>query len=106
MDIHVHHHHHDTHRILTRLEDIMASITDLSAKVEELQTALDTEQTQIADAFAAFLAEVADLKAQLLAGGTEAERQAVSDKLDAAIADLQATIPDAPVTPPEEPPVV
>jgi predicted nucleic acid-binding Zn-ribbon protein len=105
MDIHVHHHHHDTHRILTRLEDIMASITDLSAKVEELQTALDTEQTQIADAFAAFLAEVTDLKAQLLAGGTEAERQAVSDKLDAAIADLQATIPDAPA-PPEEPPVV
>jgi chromosome condensin MukBEF complex kleisin-like MukF subunit len=102
MNIHVHHHHHDTHRILTRLEDIMATVAELSTKVDELQTALDTEQQQIADAFAAFLAEVADLKAQLLAGGTEAERQAVSDKLDAAIADLQATIPDAP-TPPEEP---
>jgi predicted nucleic acid-binding Zn-ribbon protein len=102
MDIHVHHHHRDTHRILTRLEDIMATVAELSTKVDELQTALDTEQQQIADGFAAFEATIADLKAQLLAAGTEAERQAVADKLDVAIADVKATIPDAPA-PPEEP---
>lgn len=70
----------------------MATIQELSAKVDELQTALDTEQQQIADAIAALQATVTDLQGQLTAGGTEAERQAVLDKLNSVITDLQGTI--------------
>lgn len=74
----------------------MATIQELSAKVDALQVALDLEQQQIADAIAALQATVADLQALVVDGGTAEERQAVSDKLDAVIADLQATIPDTP----------
>lgn len=71
----------------------MASITELSAKVDALQAALDAEQQQIKDAIDALTNAVAELQ---VSGGTEAERQQLSDKLDGIIADLQATIPDAP----------
>lgn len=70
----------------------MASISDLSAKVDQLQAALDNEQEQIKAAIDALTATVAELQ---VSGGTEIERQALSDKLDSVIADLQATIPDA-----------
>lgn len=92
----------------------------LNAKIDELQTALDLEQQQVADAFAARDAAIAErdavivekdaliaqrdaaivtlnetiaaLEAQLADGGTPEERQATLDKLNAALTDLQSTI--------------
>lgn len=77
----------------------MATLPELSAKVDALQAALDAEQQEIADAIAALQTANAELQLLVAAGGTEAERQAVADKLDAVIADLQATIN---ATPPPE----
>lgn len=71
----------------------MPSLPELSAKVDELQTALDDEQVAIAAAIASLQAIITDLEGQVAAGGTEAERQAILDKLNAVVADLQATIP-------------
>lgn len=75
---------------------IMATLAEISAKADQLQASLDAEQQQILDAIAALEQIVLDLQGQLADGGTEAERQAVLDKLDATIADLEATIPDEP----------
>lgn len=81
-----------------KLDLIMATIQQLSAKVDALQAALDTEQQQILDAIAALQETVEALEALVADGGTEAERQALSDKLDAIIADLQSTIDENPNT--------
>lgn len=70
----------------------MPTLAEVSAKVDELQTALDAEQVQIADAIAALQTTVTDLTAQVVSGGTEADRQAVVDKISAVITDLQATV--------------
>lgn len=74
----------------------MPTIQELSAKVDELQTALDDEQVQIQAAIDALKTAAADLQTQLdaaiAAGGTDAERQAVIDKINGVITDLQATI--------------
>lgn len=93
------HNHVDVSEILSLLNilklqnhKIMATIAELSAKADELQAALDTEQQQIADAIAALQTVITDLQGQLAAGGTEAERQAVLDKMNAIITDLQGTI--------------
>jgi cell division septum initiation protein DivIVA len=75
---------------------IMATLAEISAKADQLQASLDAEQQQILDAIAALEQIVLDLQGQLADGGTESERQAVLDKLDATIADLEATIPDEP----------
>lgn len=85
--------------IITINTQIMASIAELSAKVDTLQTALDTEQEQIAAAIAALQQSVTDLQAIVADGGTAEERQALSDKLDAIIVDLQGTIADNPPQP-------
>lgn len=69
----------------------MASIQELSAKVDELQVDLDAKQEQIASALASLQQTVTDLQAQLADGGTPEDRQAVLDKLNAVIADLQST---------------
>lgn len=74
----------------------MATIAELSAKVDTLQTALDAEQEQIAAAIAALQQTVTDLNAIIAEGGTAEERQALSDKLDAVIVDLQGTVADTP----------
>ena len=86
---------HELEIIKSNQQKIMASIAELSAKVDTLQTALDTEQEQIAAAIAALQQTVTDLNAIIAEGGTAEERQALSDKLDAVITDLQGTIPDA-----------
>lgn len=74
----------------------MPTLAELDAKVNELQTALDDEQIQIANAISSLQAIATDLQtqldAQVAAGGTDAERQAVLDKLNNVITDLQATI--------------
>lgn len=81
----------------------MPTLQELSAKVDELQVALDAEQQEVADLIAArdaaittLNATVADLQAQVASGGTEADRQAVIDKLNSAITDLQSTVTPSP----------
>jgi ABC-type transporter Mla subunit MlaD len=88
--------------LLTRVEEglqnqatIMATVSQLGAKVDELQSAIDSEQEQIAGALSSLQSTVDELKAQIVAGGTEEERQAIADKLDAAVADVKSTIADA-----------
>lgn len=95
MEIHLHIHHYNESQNL-KLDQIMASILELTAKVDALQTALDTEQEQIAAAIAQLQQTVTELQAIVANGGTEAERQALADKLDAITADLQNTIGETP----------
>lgn len=75
-----------------KLNTIMATLQEVSAKVDELQTALDVEQEQIQAALATLQSAVDDLTAQLADGGTPEERQAVLDKVTSAIADLESTV--------------
>lgn len=77
------------------------SNADLSAKVDELQVALDAEQQQVKDlleqkdATIATLGEtITALEAQVAEGGTAEERQAILDKLNALKADLEGTVAD------------
>ena len=77
----------------------MPTLQELSAKVDELQIALDIEQQQIADLLAQNQATITTLnetittlQGQLADGGTSAERQAVLDKLNALKTDLEATV--------------
>jgi len=71
---------------------IMATLQELSAKVDELQVKLDAEQVQIAAALATLQQTVETLTAQLADGGTAEERQAVLDKINSAITDLEGTV--------------
>ncbi len=73
----------------------MSSVAQLSAKVDELQQAIDSEQTQIGAALSTLQSTVDGLKQELIDAGSPAERQAVADKLDAAITDVSSTIADA-----------
>lgn len=74
----------------------MPDLPEINAKVDELQAALDLEQQQVADLLAQNAATIATLTETIAAleasGGTEAERQAVLDKLNALKADLEATV--------------
>lgn len=74
------------------------TIQQLTEKVDALQAALDAEQEQIAAAIAKLQATIDELESGS-GNGTEEERQALADKLDAIVFDLKATVPDA-----EEPP--
>lgn len=83
-------------QILLTLNELKMNIVELNAKVDALQVALDNEQQQIALALAGLNQLVVELQALVADGGTEAERQALADKLDVITADLAATIPDLP----------
>jgi ABC-type transporter Mla subunit MlaD len=85
--VHIHNHFNDT-----KLDHIMASIAQLSQKVDQLQAALDSEQQEIADAIAQLNQTISELQAIVSDGGTTEERQAIADKLDAITSDLQGTI--------------
>src|SRR5688572_5206428 len=74
-----------------KLDQIMANIQELTAKVNELQTALDAEQEQIAAAIEALTAEITQLREDVAQGGTVEERQALADRLDSIRADLEGT---------------
>lgn len=91
-------------------QQIMATISELTQKVDALQTqvtdfqdAVNTEQQQVTDAINALNQTIADLQAIVASGGTEAERQALADKLtdistglQTAKDDLASTIADTP----------
>jgi hypothetical protein len=76
----------------------MATLEEISMKVDELQAALDAEQEQIAilisakDAAITGLTEsIAALEALVAEGGTAEARQAIVEKIAAIKADLEAT---------------
>lgn len=85
--------------ILTHQHEIMATIADLTAKVDALETALNAEQEQIKEAIEGLQATIDELRANEAANGTPEERQALADKLDAIKTDLEGTIADTPPTP-------
>jgi len=75
----------------------MATLEEISVKVDELQAALDAEQEQIAilisakDAAITGLTEsIVALEAMVVEGGTAEARQAVVAKIEAVKADLEA----------------
>ena len=75
----------------------MATLEEISMKVDELQAALDAEQEQIAilisakDAAITGLTEsIVALEAMVVEGGTAEARQAVVAKIEAVKADLEA----------------
>lgn len=84
-----------------KLDQIMANIQQLNAKVDELQTALDAEQEEVRLAIEALNQSIADLQAMVTEGGTAEERQALADKLESIKSDLEGTIsskePEEPV---------
>lgn len=98
----------DIKKIISFNKHIMASIAQLTEKVDALQTALDAEQQEIQEAIAALNTTVQELRDQIAnnEGGTVEERQALADKLDAIKTDLEGTItsqtPETP-TEPEQP---
>ena len=78
--------------IIQKIDLVMATLAELSAKVDELQVSLDAEQEQIQTALNGLQETITALQAQLVDGGTEAERQAVLDKLNTIKTDLEGTV--------------
>lgn len=77
----------------------MPTIDELSAKVDEVQTALDAEQQQVKDLLAekdqtieTLNGVITDLQGQVADGGTTEQRQALLDKLTALKTDLESTV--------------
>ena len=102
MNINIHHHYNDIEykeikeelfSINNKLNKIMANITELTQKVDDLQVSLDAEQEQIRLAIEALNQAIADLQLLVVEGGTPEQRQALADKLDAIKGDLENTIP-------------
>jgi uncharacterized coiled-coil DUF342 family protein len=87
--------------ILKKIHNMANTIKDLTEKVDALQASLDAEQLQIAKAIEDLNTVITDLRAAAEANGTEEERQALADKLDAIKTDLEGTIADeeSPETP-------
>ena len=82
--------------LLTNIQNqnlqIMATIQEITAKVDQLQISLDNEQAAITAAISGLQQTITDLQASIVSGGTAAERQAVLYKLTAITADLESTI--------------
>jgi ABC-type transporter Mla subunit MlaD len=93
--------------IIKQNTEIMATIAQLTEKVDALQASLDAEQQEIQDAINALNTTVQELRDQIAnnEGGTVEERQALADKLDSIKSDLEGTINTTPQEPtePEEP---
>lgn len=69
------------------------SIADLSAKADELQTALDEVQAKVQENTATFETELQELKDIIAAGGSGEAIDAVFTKLDSTLVDLKSTFP-------------
>lgn len=91
-------------QILNNTTETMSKTTDIEAKVDALQTALDNEQAQIQTAIDALSATVQELRDQIAAGQTDNDAlDRIATKLDDIKSDLEGTIADGPIVPPVEP---
>lgn len=96
--------------------DLESQIDTLTGKVDTLQQTVDTEQQQIKDAIDALTAAnseqttlIQQLRDELAALGVDQAKidelvgkaEAVNTKLDEIKTDLEGTIADGPITPPE-----
>ena len=77
----------------------MPTLEEISATADALQIALDAEQQQVADllalkeaAITSLTETVTTLEALVAEGGTAEQRQAVLDKLNGTLTDLQGTV--------------
>ena len=71
------------------------SVADIEAKVDALQTALDTEQAQIQAAIDSLNTTVQELRDQIAAGANDQEAlERIATKLDSIQSDLEGTITD------------
>lgn len=86
-------------KILKQNTNMAKSIADLSAKADELQTSLDAVQAKVQENTATLTAEIQELKDIIAAGGSGAEIDAVFEKLDATLVDLNSTFPPVEPTP-------
>lgn len=84
------------HQIINQNKNIMATLAELTAKIDTLQETVDTEQQEVANALAALETTVAELRAIIAAQGTPEELEAAISKVDAIIEDVKTTIPNLP----------
>ena len=107
MRIEIHHYIHNgdeteslklLRQILNLNKITVAKVSDIEAKVDALQTALDNEQTQIQAAIDALNTTVQELRDQIAAGDAEALER-IATKLDTITSDLSSTIADTPEEP-------
>lgn len=83
--------------ITLKIDKLMATVEEISAKADILQQTLDAVQDKVSTGTAAVQAEIANLRAQIASGASAPQLQAIADKLDAAIADIGTTvIPEVP----------
>lgn len=82
--------------LFNRQERIMATLQELTDKLDALQVALDNEQAQVKAALDAQAALIAELQAQVNDGATPAQLQAIIDRISSIQTDLEGTITDAP----------
>ena len=79
--------------ITLKIERIMATLEEVSAKADLLQQTLDQVQDKVAAGTAQLVNTINELKAQIATGSTDtAALQAIADKLDASISDLNTTV--------------
>jgi len=87
--------------IINQLNTIMATLAELTDKLNELQAALDNEQAQVQSAIDGLTAQIAALNEQIANGASPEQLTEVVAKIEAIKADLEGTIPDLP-TPTDE----
>lgn len=88
-----------------KLDKIMANLTDLSQKVDELQASVDAEQVKIQtlldgqkSTIASLESHIAELQALVNAAPTPEQLQIVVDKLQVTKEDIESTIVDTTTT--------
>ena len=82
--------------IINQLNTIMATLAELTDKLNELQAALDNEQAQVQSAIDGLTAQIAALNEQIANGASPEQLTEVVAKIEAIKNDLEGTIPDAP----------
>jgi len=83
--------------ITIKINRMAKSISDIEAKVDALQTALDNEQAQIQASIDGLNTTIQDLRDQIAAGANDQEAlERIATKLDSIQSDLEGTIADGP----------